>query len=267
MLRPLAFIFAMTLATAPALAAATSWQDLAPGARGRLISSDTLSNGTTLVGLQLDLPQTSNTYWRIPGEGGIPTQIDFGASQGVGGATIVWPYPRIETPGGVREYVYRGPVVLPVQLSAGEGAVLDASVTLGVCSDICVPVHAHFELPLTFSTSDAAQSIRLAQALADAPAPWAGTSPPFAGAAIGPDGKTLVLSAPDPAVAADSLIAETGDPAILLGAPQKSPDGALWTLQVLGGTAKGLVGHPIQLTFETADGPFTASIPVAPAAN
>src|SRR5579862_6591835 len=91
-------LFALvTLAAAPALAAATPWQDIAPGARARLISSDTLVNGATLAGLELDLPQTSNTYWRIPGEGGIPTVIDFSASQGVSAPTIVWPFPGIET--------------------------------------------------------------------------------------------------------------------------------------------------------------------------
>jgi len=140
-------------------------------------------------------------------------------------------------------------------------------VTLGVCSDICVPARAQFSLPLSFAKPDAAQSIRLTQALADVPATWSKTTPPFASAAPGSDDRSLVLKHPDPALSADSLIAEGPDPAIPLGAPQKSPDGALWTLHLEGGTAEGLVGHSILLTFETVDGPFTAAIPVSPAAN
>jgi DsbC/DsbD-like thiol-disulfide interchange protein len=263
----LALIASVTLVAAPALGAATPWQDIAPGARARLISSDAENSGVTLAGLELDLPQTSNTYWRIPGEGGIPTQIDLGASQGVNDATIAWPYPAIETQNGLREYVYRGPVVLPVTLKAVEGAVLDASVTLGVCSDICVPVKVHFTLALSFAKPDSAQSIRLTQALADAPATWSNAARPFGAITAGVDDRSIILAAPNPAIVSESLIAETDDPAILLGAPQKSPDGALWTLQVLGGTARGLVGHPIQLTFETAARPFTASILLTPAAN
>ncbi len=40
------------------------------------------------------MPQTTNTYWRIPGETGIPTEFDFAASTGVSGPQVHWPYPR-----------------------------------------------------------------------------------------------------------------------------------------------------------------------------
>ena len=76
----------------PAVAGETPWQELAPGAKARLISSDVLkADGTTMVGLELDMPTTLNTYWRVPGETGIPTQFDFGGSSGVAGHETLWP--------------------------------------------------------------------------------------------------------------------------------------------------------------------------------
>ena len=65
----------------PAVAAETPWQEVAPGARVRLISSDVLKPGnTTMVALEIDMPVGTNTYWRVPGETGIPTMFDFAGS-------------------------------------------------------------------------------------------------------------------------------------------------------------------------------------------
>jgi DsbC/DsbD-like thiol-disulfide interchange protein len=90
------------LAAGPALAAATPWQQVAPGARLRLISSDERApDGTTLVGLELDMPEAYKTYWRRPGEVGIPTELDLTGSAGVGALAIAWPFPRAETGAGL----------------------------------------------------------------------------------------------------------------------------------------------------------------------
>ena len=67
----------LALAAAPACAGATAWQELAPGVKLRLVASDTLSaDGTTLAALELDMPAGTKTYWRVPGESGIPTELD-----------------------------------------------------------------------------------------------------------------------------------------------------------------------------------------------
>lgn len=250
----------VTFSATSALAGATPWQEVAPGARVRLISSgDSEAGGGTLAGIELQLPPASNTYWRIPGDSGIPTMIDLSASAGVTGPELVWPYPRVEVSGGYRDFVYRDDVVLPIRLKAGQGSVLDAVLTLGVCSDICVPAHAHLTLPLD-AVPDAAQSIRLDQAISDAPAEWDQSGQPFGAVTIGRDRKSLDIAAPDPAIDPKTLIADAGDPSILLSAPQKSPDGAIWTVALSGGgDVTGLAGRPIQLIFMTARGPYVVS--------
>ena len=75
-------IFASLLS--PAFAAETAWQDVAPGVRLRLISTGVVKpDGTTLLGLEIDMPETTKTYWRVPGDTGLPTVLDFTASTGV----------------------------------------------------------------------------------------------------------------------------------------------------------------------------------------
>jgi DsbC/DsbD-like thiol-disulfide interchange protein len=261
-----ALLLGMTLCASPVLAAATAWQEVASGASLRLISADTLDNGAAVAGVELQLPAGSNTYWRIPGDSGIPTLIDLSASTGVTAPEIVWPYPRVENAGGYRDFVYRGTIVVPIRFKAGEGAVLDVSLTLGVCSDICIPARAHLSMPLSFAKPDAAQSIRLTQALSDAPIAWDKPGEPVGDVHAIRDGSGLVIANPSPSIDPLSLIADAGDPAQLFGTPQKSPDGAVWTLQLLGGGNIGaLVGQQLRLTYMTDTGPYSSTREISPA--
>lgn len=256
---------AVTLLAAPAFGAATDWQEIAPGVKARLISSDKLTDGVALAGLELDMPAGTNTYWRVPGETGIPTEFDFSASTGIEDPAVHWPYPQIDRSRGYMDYAYFGPVVLPFEFEASEiGAVLDVAVTLGVCSDICVPATTKLTLPIAFATPDAGQSIRLDQAMAQTPILWDQPGRPFGSVEAGLDGSLHLLS-PNPSIDPASIIADVGDPAILFETPQKSPEGAIWTLKPLGGEAAGdLVGKSVQMTFTTPDGPYAVTYPIAP---
>ncbi len=264
MIRVVALIL-LTLSAGPALAGATDWQEVAPGVKLRLISSDRIEGGVTLAGLEIDMPATTNTYWRIPGETGIPTEFDFSASTGVSGPQVHWPYPQIDRSRGYLDYAYYGPVVLPFEIEAEETeAILDVSVVLGICDEICIPATARPTLPLGFAAPDAAQSLRLDQAMSQTPFLWDKPGEPFATVEAGLDGSLHVYGA-DPSIDPQSVIADVGDPAILFETPQKSPDRDLWTLKPLGVAAKkGLEGSSVQLTFLTPDGPYAVTRDVAP---
>lgn len=251
----------LTLALSlPATAAETPWQEVAPGARVRLISADVLKpDGTTMVALEIDMPTTTNTYWRVPGETGIPTEFDFAGSRGVTGHEVLWPFPLLETKTGYVDFVYRGPTVLPVELQLdGKVANLDVKVIMGVCSDICVPVTAAFTLPLDFAAPDRAQGLRIAQALALTPMPWQDPRDPIAWVGFDSDAGALAVRLGDPQVDPLSLIADAGEGGQLFGAPQKSPDGKLVLLPLLGGeSSRDVEGKPVRLTFMTEMGPFS----------
>ena len=245
---------------APATAGETAWQELAPGVNARLISSDVLrTDGTTLIGIELDMPQNTKTYWRIPGETGIAAELDFTGSAGVAGHSILWPYPTVDRVEGYLDYVYYGRTVLPVLLSVEKDAsALELAMTLGVCSDICVPAVASFSLPLTFARADAGQGLRLNQALALTPIPWDGPETAIGEVTYDPAaGLTVPLS--DAAIDPGSLIADNGDPLVLFGTPQKSPDGNSVFLPLLGDVSADLGGQMIRITFMTDMGPYEIS--------
>lgn len=254
---PVLLILALSF---PATAAETPWQEVAPDARVRLISADALQpDGTTMVALEIDMPMTTNTYWRVPGETGIPTEFDFTGSHGVLGHEVLWPFPRRETKGGYVDFVYRGPTVLPVQLRLdGAATDLKVEVIMGICSDICVPVIASFALPLSLAAPDRAQGLRIAQALALTPMPWDAPGEPIAWVGFDMAAEALAVEIGDAAIDPLSLIADTGASGQLFGTPQKSPDGKLVLLPLLGGeSSRGVEGMPVRLTFMTEMGPFS----------
>lgn len=266
-MRPLALLLLPALAATPAAAAATDWQELEPGTRVRLIASEVLRpDGTTLVGLELDMPASTKTYWRVPGETGIPAEFDLTGSAGVTSHGVLWPHPQIDTATGYTDFVYYGPTVLPLELVvAGGQPLLHVAVTLGVCSDVCMPVAADFELPLDFATPDLGQDLRLAQAVAEVPLDWSGPQPPLGEVFYDQPAGTLLVPLDNPQVDPLSLIADAGPGGPLFGAPQKSPDGRLVRLPLLGDEGEGsLVGRSIRLTFMTSMGPFGISRRVAP---
>ena len=263
MLKLLPFLI-VTLAASPALAGATPWQDLAPGVKARIISADTIASGMTTIGLELDMPAGTKTYWRIPGETGIPPEFDFAGSAGLSEPAIAWPYPEIDESEGYRDYVYHGHLVLPIRFKAEGGtALLNVAMTLGICSDMCVPAQAKFMLPITFGKSDPEPALRLQMAGREQPAEWDQQQEPFGAITATADG--LDIAGIDSTIDPASIIADIGDPSVLFAAPQKSPDGTLWQLKLLGGaTGKGLEGRPVQLTFTTPLGPYAVTRTIAP---
>jgi DsbC/DsbD-like thiol-disulfide interchange protein len=255
----LPLLLCLTLAASPAFAGATQWQEIAPGVRARLISADSINDGTSLAGLELDLAQGTNTYWRLPGETGIPTELSFAGSTGVGEPTVSWPFPEIDQSKGYVDYIYRGHMVLPIALRPdGKSATLAVRLMMGVCSDMCVPASTSLSLPIVFDKADPGQSIRLDQAEAAVPIPWDRPGQPVA--RVTANAGAVTLDGLDPQIDPASIIAETEDPAMLFRTPQKSPDSAIWTLRPLGGADVGeLEGRTIRLTFNTPSGPYTVS--------
>lgn len=252
----------LLLASTPALAGETPWQEVTSGVRLRVISSDTkAADGSTLVGLELDMPESFHTYWQDPGESGIATQFDIAGSRGLSDSSIEWPYPSATVTGGFLDYVYAGPTVLPIKVKASGGAgQLDASVVMGVCSDVCIPVQAKFSLPLSFGAADPVQSLRLQQAQAAAPIDWKGGAPPFGPVSYDAKAKGLRVPLASDKVDPASVIALTSDPTVIFDAPQKSPDGRSLLLP-LRGQARGTewARNPVEFIFMTSDGAYQVS--------
>ncbi len=266
-MRHFAAIMLLMIAGTPVFGASTGWTELAPGTRMRLIAAESWSaEGKTRIALEIDMPANTKTYWRVPGETGIPLEVDLSGSAGVTGHEVVWPYPEIDRQKGYTDFVYYGPTVIPIELSvAGDRPVVEASVLLGVCSDICVPATAHFSLPLAIGKADVGNDLRIAQAVAFAPIPWPHEPEPIGEAGLEPGGEVLSVAVDPATVDPSSVIADASDSGYLLGAPQKSPEPGVIRLPVLAQEGKrGLDAWPVRIVFMTRDGPFEVWRTVAP---
>jgi len=149
----------------PGRAAMTDWTEVQGGAV-RLIASGTLKEGRYLAGLEFLLEPGWHTYWRYPGEAGIPPQISLDGSANMKALEVLYPAPERYSDGFSESIVYHDGVVLPLLIRPDDpDHVVSLSVDLffGVCSDICVPGDASLTLDLSPTMDVDALADRLIQ--------------------------------------------------------------------------------------------------------
>ncbi len=151
-MRHLFAVLGLTLALLPnpVAAASSDWISVTGGAV-RLISAGPPEAGVYHAGLEFSLDPGWHTYWRFPGEAGIPPQTDFSASSNVGAIEMKFPAPARYDDGFTTSIVYNDGVVLPMLVTPaapGQPVTLKADVFFGVCKEICVPGNGSFELTL-----------------------------------------------------------------------------------------------------------------------
>jgi DsbC/DsbD-like thiol-disulfide interchange protein len=109
------------------------------------------ASGTIMAALHLRLAPNWITYWRHPGESGIVPQVDLSGSTNLGAARIHWPAPKLFTKAGFLSIGYSDEVILPLELTAqhpDRAISLNATVNIGVCDDVCIPVDLHLNAVL-----------------------------------------------------------------------------------------------------------------------
>jgi DsbC/DsbD-like thiol-disulfide interchange protein len=125
-----------------------------------------------LAGIEISLAPGWKTYWRMPGEAGIPPEFNWQQSQNLATTEVLFPAPhRFEDAGG-EGIGYKNVVVLPVRLQArnpGEPVVLALDLFFAVCKDVCIPANARAALQLGMASPDPADSLAIAEALAAVP--------------------------------------------------------------------------------------------------
>lgn len=111
--------------------------------------------GATLVraGIEIKLDPGWKTYWRDPGDSGVPPTFDFSGSDNVKSAVVLWPAPEKFPDGaGGHSIGYVNHVILPLQIAPDEATKPSAlSLKLGyaICSNLCVPVETNLKLGLS----------------------------------------------------------------------------------------------------------------------
>ena len=153
-------------------------------------SDSVVPGGQVRIALRLRLADGWHTYWRNPGEAGVPVELQENLSAGASIGPIEWPVPGRISEGSITTYGYTGEVVLPVTvtLAPGIGAV-SGGVTAHwlTCKDIGVPEEATFSVDLPTGPGNPSAQTPLFQAHDNAvprPSPWDAT--------ISPDGTLFV---------------------------------------------------------------------------
>ncbi|MEK9706437.1 MAG: protein-disulfide reductase DsbD domain-containing protein [Alphaproteobacteria bacterium] len=123
--------------------AASAWID-GPKADIRLVSAATAVGDMDSIplGVEVRLDKGWKTYWRSPGDAGIPPQVAWDGSANLSGTEFFWPAPVRFHYFDLETFGYKDRVVFPVEArvaSVGEAVSLRAQVDLLVCDDVCIP--------------------------------------------------------------------------------------------------------------------------------
>lgn len=181
-------LFSLILLLPSAARAAESAAVASPRAIATLISdTDHVAPGQEFhVALRLRLAPGWHTYWKNPGDAGVPPTLTLKPA----GGEMAWPTPARQAEGPLMTWGYSGELVLPVAMH--DATAIEADASWLVCNNICVPEEGHFRLALAAgppAPSAEAALFAAAAAATPRPSPWP--------AHIAPDG-TLSLDAPLP---------------------------------------------------------------------
>ena len=154
------------------------------------------SGAVLLGGVAFQLQPGWKTYWRTPGDSGVPPRFDFSKSDNVEAVTVLWPAPaKFDDGAGGHSMGYHDQIVLPLRIvakNADKPVTLRADINYAVCEKICIPVQANAELPFTSVAST--EDSMLFAALDTVPKPAnVGDPNPLTIRDVRRDGKSTVL--------------------------------------------------------------------------
>jgi DsbC/DsbD-like thiol-disulfide interchange protein len=161
------------------------------------------SGSVLLGGVAMQIQQGWKTYWRNPGDSGVPPRFDFSKSDNVEAVTVLWPAPtKFDDGAGGHSLGYHNQIVLPLRIvakNADKPVTLRADINYAVCEKICIPVEANAEL--RFASVASTEDGALSAALDTVPKPASiGDPNPLTIRDVKREGKSTVLvdvAAPD----------------------------------------------------------------------
>lgn len=138
----------LALMTAPAALSAQTFEDLA---RIEVLPGWRMEDGSHMAGLRITLKPGWKTYWRAPGDAGIPPHFNFAGSDNISTVSPHWPVPVVFDQNGQRSIGYHDSVVFPLKVAAKDAAAplhMAGQIDIGVCEEICIPVSLSFDAVL-----------------------------------------------------------------------------------------------------------------------
>lgn len=225
---------AVGIAAAGLLSAApVQAQDFSNVMHAQLLTGWRQSDGSHMAAIQFDMAPGWHTYWRAPGDAGIPMLMDTQGSDNLKSSNIVWPRPTVFEQNGYRTIGYEGRVILPLRVDPkrrGQTIAFEARVDLGVCKEICIPKTLHIKA--TLPASGSARDPRISSALSDLPysAKEAGVQNVRCNLAPSADGMTITAQFDLPKLRGhEAVVIETGNPLHWVSTPASGRAGDTMT--------------------------------------
>jgi DsbC/DsbD-like thiol-disulfide interchange protein len=139
----------------------------------RLVGATPVGAAPFLVaGVEVRLADGWKTYWRYPGDSGVPPRFDFSGSVNVRAATVSWPGPMRFEEGGGTAIGYAGRVTFPVRVERDDPSrpvTLTLALDYAICEKLCVPATATTSLTLPAGGGETAEGRDVHAALARVP--------------------------------------------------------------------------------------------------
>ncbi|MFN3938156.1 MAG: protein-disulfide reductase DsbD domain-containing protein [Gemmobacter sp.] len=201
---------------------------------GEILSAELLpgwrtDHGTHMAAVRLRLAQGWKTYWRAPGDAGIPPDFDWQGSENIRSVRFHWPKPTVFTLNGMQTIGYARELVLPVEIVPGNPDApirVAAQVELGVCRDVCVPARLSLDADLLPVLRYADPAIK--SALASRPKRAAEAGVRSHGCRIDPtsDGLSVTAEIDMPRIGPrETVVIETADPSVWVSEAQATRSG------------------------------------------
>lgn len=104
------------------------------------------------LGWQLSLKKGWKTYWRTPGDAGLPPRWIWNDTSNVNTIAVNWPRPELIHIFGMDTYIYSQEVILPIEVTIADGAKA-VSITLDlqylICAEVCIPQEGSYSLDVS----------------------------------------------------------------------------------------------------------------------
>ena len=150
---------------APAQAFESSWVAAAQS-EGRLLA-DRRAGAPIRAGVEINLKAGWKTYWRYPGDAGVPPRFDWSGSENLAAAEVSWPAPeRFVDEGGAKSIGYHDNLVFPVIIRPADPAkpvILKLKLDFAVCEKLCIPADLELALQIPAGKSDALAALDRAE--------------------------------------------------------------------------------------------------------
>lgn len=137
----------------------TPWVEV-HASRVRLVAGQArVASDRYLAGLEIMLADGWKTYWRMPGDSGVPPTFDWAGSTNVAAINVLYPAPVRMPEAGGEAIGYKKSALLPIEITSQDPAkpvILKLALEFGVCREICIPATAIFELSIPIGPKGAA---------------------------------------------------------------------------------------------------------------